>query len=386
MMLRDRRRRVLGVPIGRRHRRSMPTAGWAGAGLAAAAASVPIAHRAGRAVSHGRDLVNQGRDVVNQGKDMAGQAGQAVDTAKQFKEAVSSHSTTIGKVGAVVNQARKLGKSGGGEGKPRLAHLIEEHTDIAVPRSVAYNQWTQLEMFPALVKGVEAVDQQQDDKAEWTSKIGPVRRHWPARITEQIPDERIAWRSEGGPTHRGAVSFHSLDDQLTRVLVQMQYKPSGPLETVGNTLRIQRRRVRRDLRLFKHFLEMEGEPTGEWRGRIGDSDGEGDDRKSDDNRKSDDDRRGGGSGRAQSRARRRDDDSQHDEDASRNGNGSAGRRSRASATGPARRTRSQDDGNGAEARPTRRRSSTTNGQGSSSGSERKAARRPSATGRKGGQS
>lgn len=254
MLKRDRRPRVLGVPVGRRSRRSGPGAGWAGAGLVAAAATVPLAQRASRTLAHGRD--------------MAGQAGEAVDKARSFEESVASHSTVIGKFGAVISEARKLGKSGG-DSKPRLAHLIEEHTDIAAPRSVVYNQWTQMEMFPSIVKGVQSVDQRDDDQAEWTSKIGPVRRTWNARITEQVPDERIAWQTEGGPRHEGVVSFHTLDEQLTRVLVQIQYKPSGPLEKVGNTLRIQRRRVRRDLRMFKHFVELRGEETGAWRGRIG---------------------------------------------------------------------------------------------------------------------
>ena len=268
MLRRDHRPRVLGVPIGRRPQHSMPGAGWAGAGVVAAAATVPLAQRATRALAHGRD--------------MAGQAGRAVDTARSLEGAVSSHSTTVGKFGAVIGEALKLGRSDG-DGKPRLAHLIEEHTDIAAPRQVVYNQWTQMEMFPAIVKGVESVDQGEDDRAEWTSKIGPVRRRWEARIIEQRPDELIAWQAEGGPRHQGVVSFHTLDDQLTRVLVQIQYKPSGPLETVGNTLRIQRRRVRRDLRQFKHFVELSGEETGAWRGRIGDAggdDGGGPDRES----------------------------------------------------------------------------------------------------------
>jgi uncharacterized membrane protein len=168
----------------------------------------------------------------------------------------------------VISAARKIGGKGDGAGKPRLSHLIEQHTDIAVPRSNVYNQWTQFEMFPRITKGVESVSQQEDEKTDWTSKIGPSRRSWNGRITEQVPDERIAWKSEGGAQHQGVVTFHSLDDDLTRVLVQMEYRPKGPVETVGNTLRIQRRRVKRDLRLFKHFFELRGEETGGWRGRI----------------------------------------------------------------------------------------------------------------------
>jgi uncharacterized membrane protein len=226
----------------------------AGAAVAVAAA-VPAVRKASGVMSRGRQVADQASNVMN--------------AASTVKEEVSSHSSTIGKVGGMISAARKLGGKGkGGSGKPKLSHLIEQHTDIAVPRSNVYNQWTQFEMFPRITKGVESVSQDEDDKTSWTSKIGPSRRNWNGRIVEQVPDERIAWKSEGGAEHQGVVTFHSLDRDLTRVLVQMEYKPKGPIETVGNTLRIQRRRVKRDLRLFKHFLELRGEETGAWRGRI----------------------------------------------------------------------------------------------------------------------
>jgi uncharacterized membrane protein len=180
---------------------------------------------------------------------------------------VASHSSTIGKVGGLIKAIAK-GGGGSGQSKPKLSHLIEQHVDVAVPRSNVYNQWTQFEMFPTLTKGIESASQEEDDKVKWTAKIGPSRRSWTGKIVEQIPDERIAWKSEGGASLQGVVTFHSLNDDLTRVLLQMEYKPTGLVEWTGNTLRIQRRRAKRDLRLFKHFIEMRGEETGAWRGRI----------------------------------------------------------------------------------------------------------------------
>lgn len=244
----SRRRKVMGLPIGPRQRKFTPArAVRFGAVGASALAAVPLASRGVRA---------------------AGRAGDAFSALGDIEDAVSSHSSTLGKAGALVHKASQLRK-GEGADKPKLAHLIEEHIDIAVPRSVAYNQWTQMEVLPGIVKGVVAVEQEEDDEVGWTARIGPVRREWKARITEQVPDERIAWRSQGGPEHQGVVTFHSLDEDLTHVMVQMHYHPHGPLEVVANKLRIQRRRVRRDLRLFKHFLELRGEETGEWRGSIG---------------------------------------------------------------------------------------------------------------------
>jgi uncharacterized membrane protein len=245
------RQKIAGLPIGARKRSLSPArAARIGAMGATALAAVPVASR---------------------GLKVAGRTGEAVDAASDIKDAVSGHSTKIGKAGALVGAVARMAKQGG-DGKPKLSHLIEEHTDIAVPRSVAYNQWTQMEVLPGIVKGVAAVEQGKDDETRWTSKIGPVRREWKAKITEQVPDERIAWKSNGGPQHEGVVTFHSLDEDLTHVMIQMHYVPHGPLETVGNKLRIQRRRVRRDLRLFKHFLELRGEETGAWRGQIGSND------------------------------------------------------------------------------------------------------------------
>lgn len=256
------RKTVMGFPVGKA-KPGFPLARVAKVGAVGAtlAAAIPAAQKAVPAAQKGAKVVSKGQELV-------GQAGHAASAASEVKDAVSSHSSTAGKAVGLVGALGHIGKKD--DGKPKLAHLIEEHTDISVPRSVAYNQWTQMEMMSKIAKGVAAVDQKKDDEAQWTSKIGPIKRQWKAKITEQIPDERIAWKSDGGPEQQGVVTFHSLDEDLTRVLIQMHYKPHGPFEVVGNKLRIQRRRVRRDLRLFKHFLELRGEATGAWRGTIGD--------------------------------------------------------------------------------------------------------------------
>jgi uncharacterized membrane protein len=250
------RRRVMGLPIGKR-RASFPLARVARLGVlgVTAVAAVPEAQRRMRALGGGQELMDR--------------AGHAVHAAGEIKDAVSPHSSTVGKAAGLVGVINDLRRRH--DGKPKLAHLIEEHTDISAPRSVVYNQWTQLEMLPRITKGVDSVEQKSDEKTEWTSKIGPIKRRWQATVTEQVPDERIAWQSDSGPQHQGVVTFHSLDDQLTRVMLEMHYRPSGPLEVTANKLGIQRRRVRRDLRLFKHFLELRGAEPGGWRGTIGET-------------------------------------------------------------------------------------------------------------------
>jgi uncharacterized membrane protein len=262
------RQRVLGLPIGKQKPRYQvaKTAGAAAAILAPALA-VPVARKAAPTVRKVGRVARGAGDIVDKGQDMASKASDVMQTASNVKEAVSSHSSTIGKIGGLIKAVAKGGGKSG-QSKPKLSHLLEQHVDVAVPRSNVYNQWTQFEMFPTLTKGIESASQEEDDKVKMTAKIGPSRRTWTGKIVEQIPDERIAWKSEGGASLQGTVTFHSLSDDLTRVLLQMEYKPTGLVEWTGNTLRIQRRRAKRDLRLFKHFIEMRGEETGAWRGRI----------------------------------------------------------------------------------------------------------------------
>lgn len=262
-----RRRKVLGIAIGRKKPRVPPKAlVAAGAGLLGVPAAVAASRRLPGVVSSGADRVHRVQDAVASGSDKVRQISDIAEKAGKVKEAADRHPTKIGKVAAVVGQLAKTGSSG--DHPPKLSHLIEEHTEVAVPRTEAYNQWTQFEMFPSIVKGAEQVEQLERDKVKWSSKIGPSRRSWTTEITEQVPDERISWKSTGGLQMKGVVTFHSLDEDLTRVLVQIEYDPTGPVEQVGNLLRIQRRRVRRDLRLFKHFVELRGEATGGWRARI----------------------------------------------------------------------------------------------------------------------
>jgi uncharacterized membrane protein len=151
--------------------------------------------------------------------------------------------------------------------KVKSSHIIEEHVVVGVPAQVAYDQWSQYDKFGEMLKK-ESADEKERDQIEFTSKIGPSKRTWTAEIVEQAPGRRIVWRSTSGPQTMGAVSFHALDDRLTQIMVEMEYHPSGMFETVGNFFRMQRRRVRKDLKLFKNYVELRGEATGHRRGSI----------------------------------------------------------------------------------------------------------------------
>ncbi len=147
-------------------------------------------------------------------------------------------------------------------GPVKSSHIIEEHIDVGVPRETAYDQWTRYDDLSRYTKK-ESAQEKRQDRIGFTSKIGPSTRTWETQVVEQVPGRRIVWRSIGGANTMGVVTFHSIDDRLTRVMVEMEYHPSGFFETVGNFFRMQRRRVRKDLRLFKNFIELRGEATGE---------------------------------------------------------------------------------------------------------------------------
>jgi uncharacterized membrane protein len=145
---------------------------------------------------------------------------------------------------------------------------IEQSTDVNVPVRTAYNQWTQFEEFPRFMEGVEQVRQLDDVRLEWVAEIGGRRREWEAKITEQKPDERVAWASVGGAFHAGVVTFHRIDDNTTRVMLQMEFDPEGFVEKAGDALGIVKSRTKGDLKRFKEFIESRGIETGEWRGEV----------------------------------------------------------------------------------------------------------------------
>ncbi|NKY89662.1 SRPBCC family protein [Nocardia veterana] len=149
-----------------------------------------------------------------------------------------------------------------------MSTTVTESIDVEVPVSTAYNQWTQFETFPEFMEGVEQVEQIDDTHLHWVVEIGPVTREFDATITEQHPDERVAWRSDEGPEHGGVITFHRLADTTIRITAQMEIEPEGVVETVGGKLGAVDRRVKGDLQRFKKFIEERHSETGAWRGNI----------------------------------------------------------------------------------------------------------------------
>jgi uncharacterized membrane protein len=145
---------------------------------------------------------------------------------------------------------------------------IEQSIDVNVPVHTAYNQWTQFEEFPRFMEGVEEVRQLDDRRLHWRANIGGRVEEWDAVITEQHPDERVAWKNTTGAPNAGVVTFHRLADTKTRIMLQMEYDPQGVVENLGDLLGEVSRRVAKNLERFKEFIEARGQETGAWRGEV----------------------------------------------------------------------------------------------------------------------
>ena len=145
---------------------------------------------------------------------------------------------------------------------------VEKSIDVDVPVRTAYDQWTQFESFPQFMEGVDRIDQTSGTRTHWVTSIGGVKREFDAEITEQHPDERVAWTSVDGPKQAGVVTFYRLDEGRTRVMLQMDFEPEGFVENVGDKLGLVGRRAEGDLERFKKFIEERGVQTGAWRDEI----------------------------------------------------------------------------------------------------------------------
>jgi len=149
-----------------------------------------------------------------------------------------------------------------------MTKTIEEAIEVGVPVQTAYNQWTQFEEFPQFMQGVKEVRQLDDTRTHWKAEVAGQEREWEAKITEQVPDQRIAWAAAGDVVHAGVVTFHRLDDTTSRVMLQMELEPESWVDKAADAIGVTTSRVKGDLERFKEFIESRGQETGAWRGEV----------------------------------------------------------------------------------------------------------------------
>jgi uncharacterized membrane protein len=260
--------------------------GDSGGGLLSGLANNPAVKGLGEAAkdyakARGGDLakkvgerVSGATDSLNGTAESGGFKATAVgEMAKRVTQGDSPIKAAAGGVGSGIKEKVKglFGrKKSGGSGNKKFMSIIED-INVGVPVDVAYDQWTQFQEFASFMKGVESVDQTDDVGSNWRVKVFKSRRNMKGTVTEQIPDRKIAWTTDGAKgSVKGLVTFHPLADDLTQILLVMEYYPQGLFEKTGNIWRAQGRRTRLDLKNFRRFLMMRGEATGSWRGEIRD--------------------------------------------------------------------------------------------------------------------
>ncbi|MFI5725365.1 SRPBCC family protein [Streptomyces cyaneofuscatus] len=240
-------------------------------------ASAQVQQLADKAGGKLKDLTGQLTDSAENGGSLPSIASRVLQGESPAKAFVSEKAK--GAKDAVVDKAKGLfgggGDGGGGKGNRKAGGgkfmNIIEVMDVGVPLRTAYDAWTQYDEFSGFMKGVQSVSKGEDEETDWKVKVGPSTRSFKATVQEQVPDDRIVWTSEGAKgSTRGAISFHELAPNLTRIVLVVEYYPSGFFEKTGNLWRAQGRRVRLDFKHFHRYVTLtEEEPEG-WRGEIRD--------------------------------------------------------------------------------------------------------------------
>ncbi|RPE39940.1 putative membrane protein [Streptomyces sp. Ag109_O5-1] len=227
-------------------------------------------HLADKAGDKLGDVTDQLLDVAENGGTLAGVGSRMLQGDSPLKAFVGQKAkrlkdNVMGKVKGIFG-----GGGGGKAGSTKVMNIVEV-LDVGVPIRTAYNYWTQYEEFSGFTKGVRSVSKNDEVASTWKVKVGPSTRGWKASVEEQVPDERIVWSSEGakGTTH-GCVSFHELTPTLTRIVLVVEYYPSGFFEKTGNLWRAQGRRLRLDFKNFQRYVTFADEEVEGWRGEIRD--------------------------------------------------------------------------------------------------------------------
>ncbi|MFF3457422.1 SRPBCC family protein [Streptomyces sp. NPDC002730] len=217
------------------------------------------------------DVTDRLTDVAENGGSLMPAVGSILQGESPLKAFVTQKAKGV--KDNVVDKAKEVlgggkGKRKGGSGK---SMNIIEVLDVGVPLRTAYDHWTQYDQFGSFTKGVQDVSMEDEMSSDWKVKVGPSSRSFKATVQEQIPDDRIVWTSEGAKgTTRGAVSFHELGPTLTRIVLVVEYYPSGFFEKTGNLWRAQGRRLRLDFKHFQRYVTLTDEEPEGWRGEIRD--------------------------------------------------------------------------------------------------------------------
>jgi uncharacterized membrane protein len=271
-------------------------------------ASAALSAAGAIAAAKGPDLVRRITSKTEEkGESQARKLGE--QAAQGAKESITGGKGPGGMLGKAASKLLP-GGGGGGKGKKTRRLPIQRWTDVAVPVDKAYEAWIKFDEYPKFMHRVLSVEKKGQDKVSWQEKIWFSKRQWEGRITERRKNDRIVWKTTSGTNHRGIVSFHKLDDNLTRVMVEMEFEPTGMIEKMGSGLRFVKRAVQADLARFKAYVEMKDAKGLEYSSSSGGGEDKKDEDKKDDKK---DKEEQGDADEAPSRSRGSDQDDDEDE-------------------------------------------------------------------------
>ncbi|MFE4055365.1 SRPBCC family protein [Streptomyces sp. NPDC059096] len=217
------------------------------------------------------DLTGQLTDIAENGGQLPAIGSRILHGETPVRALLSDKAKSV--KDSMVDKAKDLTGGGRpGSGDVKVTNIVEV-LDVGVPLRTAYDHWTAYDEFAGFTKGVGNASKDDDDQtaSDWTTKVGPSTRSFRATTLEQIPDDRIVWTSEGAKgTTQGAVSFHEMAPNLTRIVLVVEYYPSGFFEKTGNIWRAQGRRLRLDFKNFQRYVTLTDEEPEAWRGEIRD--------------------------------------------------------------------------------------------------------------------
>jgi len=226
--------------------------------------SVAVSALGALAAAKGPDLFRKVAGATqDKGDEKAGKLGE---------KAMEGAKSALGNAGAAGKIASKLLGGGGSGGKKTRRLPIQRWTDVALPIEDVYEAFTKFDQFPRFMHRVLSIDQQDKDKVNWSEKIWFKKREWEGKVTERRKNDRIVWTTTSGMSHKGIVSFHKLAPNLTRVMVDMEFEPTGMFEKMASGLRFVKRAVQADLARFKTYVEMEDAKGIEYRANSQDDD------------------------------------------------------------------------------------------------------------------
>jgi uncharacterized membrane protein len=226
----------------------------------------------------GAVAVTSGPSLVKRLTQSTEQKGE--EEAKNLgRNAVEGAKSGLGGGGGIAGKlaSKALGGGGGSGGKKTRRLPIQRWTDVAVPVEQAYDAWTKFDQYPKFMHRVVNVEKKGNDKIQWQEKIWFSKRQWEGRITDQRKNDRIAWKTTSGMSHKGVVTFHSLSDNLTRVMVDLEFEPNGMIEKMASGMRFVKRAVQADLARYKAYVEMEDAKGIEYRAVQDEDEGQQDD-------------------------------------------------------------------------------------------------------------